>query len=200
MARKRKNTQARRSPTTKPEIFDRPWYKKTWPWIAGGAVIISWVLLNGVTALSNAERLPADISRIYKEIVTWYQTDQDWTGKWSNEGDVGYSHEGSIYVTLDLLVRGRSVQGTISSGPQQKAIPLEFVLLEGAVTNDTLDVLAFDFFQGKPMRIATFKISAIESKGLSKIKLTTIWQSQPWFPKETELWSIGKTDLISEQE
>lgn len=101
-----------------------------------------------------------------------------------------------IYVDLDLLVQDRGVQGTISSGLQREAIPLEFVLVEGAVTGDTLGVLAVDYFQGVRTRIATFKITRIESTGPKQIKVVTTWQAEPWFPKEAILWRTGETELL----
>jgi hypothetical protein len=178
----------------------KPWYKKAWPWVTGFAVVIGWILLNGVSALSNAEKLPSAASRFYDNVSTWYRTDQEWTGKWTNEGDIDARHQPDIYVDLDLLVQDRSVQGTIGSGPQRDAIPLQFVLVEGAVIGDALDVLAFDYFQGVPKRIATFKITRIESGGLDQIKVVTTWQAQPWFPKETTLWRAGETELLSKEQ
>jgi hypothetical protein len=140
--------------------------------------------------------LPSAAYRFYSNISTWYHTDQDWTGKWTNEGDVDARYQPDIYVDLDLLILDRSVQGTIGTEPQRDAIPLEFVLVEGAVIGDTLDVLAFDYFQGVPKRIATFKISRVESDTSDQIKLVTTWQAQPWFPKQTTLWRAGETDLL----
>jgi hypothetical protein len=178
----------------------KPWYKKTWPWVTGFAVVISWILLNGITSLSNAEKLPSAASRLYSKVSTWYHTDQEWTGKWTNEGEIDARFQPDIYVDLDLLVLDRSVQGTIGSGPQRDAIPLQFVLVEGAVMGGTLEVLAFDYFQGVPKRIATFKITRIESDSLNQIKIVTTWQSQPWFPKETTLWRMGDTDLVPKEQ
>ena len=178
----------------------KPWYKKAWPWVTGLAVVISWILLNGVSALSNAEKLPSAASRFYTKVSTWYHTDQEWTGKWTNEGDIDARFQPDIFVDLDLLVLDNSVQGTIGSGPQRDAIPLQFVLVEGVVIGDTLDVLAFDYFQGVPKRIATFKITRIESDVSDQIKVVTTWQSQPWFPKETTLWRTGDTDLLPKEQ
>ena len=173
-----------------------PWYRKAWPWVTGLAVVTSWVLLNGVSALSNVEKLPSAASRLYSKVSTWYHTDQDWTGKWTNEGDIDARYQPDIYIDLDLLVLDRSVQGTIASGPQRDAIPLQFVLVEGAVVDDTLDVLAFDYFQGVPKRIATFTITRIESDSTDQINVVTTWQAQPWFPKKATLWREGETDLL----
>jgi len=194
---------ARRKPKTQSPIRltsvveEKPWYKKTWPWITGIAVIISWVLLNGITALSNAEKLPSAVSGSYGKFVNWYKTDQQWTGKWTNEGNVDVSDQPEMYVNLDLLVQNHTVQGTISSGQQQNNTPFKFVLLEGSVINSSLDVLAFDYFQGRPKRIATFKITRVDSE---KLKIVTTWQALPWFPKETVLWREGDTELLAVQQ
>lgn len=193
-ARRKPKTQ---SPIRTNAIEEKPWYKKTWPWITGITVIISWVLLNGITALSNAEKLPSAASSFYGKFVTWYKTDQQWTGKWTNEGNVDARDQPEIYVNLDLLVQNHTVQGTISSGPQQNSTPFEFVLLEGSVINSSLDVLAFDYFQGIPKQIATFKITRVNSEGL---KVVTTWQALPWFPKETVLWREGDTELLAVQQ
>lgn len=171
-----------------------------WPWITGLAVVICWILLNGITALSNAEKLPSAAFRFYDQVYTWYRTDKVWTGTWTNEGDIDARNQPNIYVDLDLLVQDHRVQGTISSGPQHDSIPLEFVLVEGSVIGDGLDVVAFDYFQGIPKRIATFKITRINSKGLDQIKVVTTWQAMPLFPKEANLWRSGETRLLNTPE
>jgi hypothetical protein len=178
---------------------DKPWYKKAWPWVTGLAIVTSWVLLNGVSALSNAEKLPSAASRLYNRVSTWYHVDQEWTGKWTNEGDIDARYQPDIYIDLDLLVLDRSVQGKIGSGQQRDAIPYEYVLVEGSVRGDTLDILAFDYFHGIPKRIATFKITRIGSDTSDQIKVVTTWQAQPWFPKETTLWRAGETDMLPEE-
>ena len=85
----------------------KPWHKKAWIWVTGIAIVISWVLLNGIAALSNAERLPSAISGLHDKISTWYHIDQEWTGKWTNEGDLDARYQPDIYVDLDLLVQER---------------------------------------------------------------------------------------------
>lgn len=127
-------------------------------------------------------------------------TEQEWTGKWTNEGDIDARFQPDIYVDLDLLVLDGSVQGTISSGPQRDAIALQFVLIEGADVGGTLDVLAFEYFQGVPERIATFKVTRIESGASDQIAVVTTWQAQPWFPKETILWRTGETGLLRKEQ
>lgn len=200
MAKKKRQRAVAAPPASTAGVEAKPWYKKAWPWVTGLAVVASWILINGVSALSNAEKLPSAASRFYSKVSTWYHTDQAWTGKWTNEGDIDVRFQPDIYVDLDLLVLDHSVQGTISSGPQRDAIPLQFVLVEGAVIGDTLDVLAFDYFQGVPKRIANFKITRIESDSLDQIKVVTTWQAQPWFPKETILWRTGETGLLPKEQ
>ena len=177
----------------------KSWYKKAWIWVTAFALVVSWVLLNGVDALSNAEKLPAAISSLYAKVSTWYRTDQEWTGKWSNEGEVDIRFQPDAYVDIDLLVQDGSVQGTISSQQQRDDIPLQFVLIEGAVVDDVLDVLAFDYVQGVRSRIATFKITRVASDGLDQIKVVTTWQALPWFPEETTMWRVGSTELLSKE-
>ena len=84
---------------------------------------IGWILMNGVTAIDNAERLPSAISRLHTKASNWYHTDQSWTGYWTNEGEIDARYQQSIYVDLDLLVQSDGVQGTITSVPQSEAIP-----------------------------------------------------------------------------
>lgn len=177
----------------------KPWHKKAWIWVTGIAIVISWVLLNGIAALSNAERLPSAISGLYDKISKWYHIDQEWTGKWTNEGDLDARYQPEIYVDLDLLVQDSGVQGTISSGRQRDTIPIQFVLIEGTAFDDMLDVHAFDYFQGVPERIATFKITRIGSDDVYQIKLATTWQVQSWFPEETTLWRTGETELLPKE-
>jgi len=163
-------------------------------------VAIGWILMNGVTAIDNAERLPSAISRLHTKASNWYHTDQSWTGYWTNEGEIDARYQQSIYVDLDLLVQSDGVQGTITSVPQSEAIPFEYVLVEGAVSGDTLNLLAYDYFQGIRKEIATFSVTRIKAEGLDQIKLTTIQQSQPWYPKEATLWRSGETKLLPEPE
>jgi len=177
----------------------KPWYKKTWPWVTGTAVVIGWFLLNGITAIRNAELLPLEISRLYTKACNWYHTDQEWTGYWTNEGEIDARSQHSIYVDLDLLVQSDGVQGTITSVLQSEAIPFEYVLVEGESDGDSLKIRAFDHFQGIHKEIATFSVARIKSEDLEQIKLTTIWQSQPWYPKEAVLWRTGETKLLPDE-
>ncbi|WP_147300299.1 hypothetical protein [Paraperlucidibaca baekdonensis] len=196
MAKKKSKRNQPQLQVTPPDDVTKPWYRKVWPWITVCAVIVSWFLLNGTTALSNAEHLPASLSRSYNKVASWYHTDQDWSGKWTNEGEIDARYRQSDLIDLDLLVQGRSVSGTVSSGPQQDAIPLQLVLIEGAIVGQSLDVLAFDYFQGVPKRIATFKITRVGEADSEQLKVATIWQAQPWFPKEATLWRAGPSALL----
>lgn len=188
-----------KKPTSQPPptpVGETPWYKKTWPWITGTAVVVAWVLLNGLTAISNAERFPSAISRLYTKASIWFQTDQEWTGMWTNEGEIDARYRQDIYVDLDLVVQSGGVGGTIASGPQRDAIPLEYVLVQGTVAGKNLELLAYDYFQGHRREIAKFNVSRIDSDELDQIKLVTTWQSQPWFPKEATLWRNGDSKLL----
>lgn len=196
MAKRRRKPSVQPPAASTPSVDAKPWYKKTWPWVTGLAVIASWVLLNGITALSNAEKLPSAVSGFYEKFVTWYQTNQRWTGKWTYEGNVDARDQPDIYVDLDLLVQNHTVQGTIGSGPKQKGTPFKFVLIEGSVVGDSPDVQPFDYFQGVPKRIATFKITRVDPENL---KIVTTWQALPWFPKDTVLWRAGDTELLAAQ-
>jgi hypothetical protein len=197
----RKNPKNNTARTTSPPAQQiKPWYKKAWPWITGTAIVIGWILMNGVTAISNAERLPSAVARIHTKASNWYHTDHNWTGLWTNEGEIDARSQQEIYVDLDLLVQTNGVQGTIASIPQRNAISFEYVLVEGTVTDDTLNLLAYDYFQGVRKELARFKVSHIQSKELDQIKIVTTWQSQPWYPKEAVLWRVGETKLLPEPE
>lgn len=200
MARKKPKLNAR---VPKPLVVDAsalPWHKKAWPWVTAILVVCGWILMNGITALDNAGKLPSATASLYEKVSLWYRTDKDWTGRWTNEGDVDARNQPDVYVDLDILVQNGLVQGTISSGRQQESIPLQFVLLEGSVNDDTLDVLAFDFFQGYSKRIATFKITKLDSGGLDQINVVTTWQAESWFPEETILWRSGESEFLSTQD
>lgn len=199
MSRRKRKRPTASTPVVANDNASKPWYKMVWPWITGFMVVIGWILVNGVTALSSAEKLPSATMRAYEKASNWYHTDQEWTGAWTNEGSVDARDQPSIYVDLDLLVMDRSVQGIISSGPQRDAIPLEFVLVEGAVVGGTLELVVFDYFQGIQKRIATLKAKRIESRSLDQVEVYTTWQAQPWFPEKTILWRAGPTKLSPNQ-
>lgn len=161
---------------------------------------MGWILLNGVTAMSNLSKLPLAAASLYEQAATWYHTDQTWTGKWTNVGSVDARDQPEFYVDLDLLVYDNNVSGTVTSGPLQDFMPLESVLIEGSVNDDTLDVLAYDHIQGIPKRIATFKITRLGPKSENLIKVITTWQAIPFFTKETILWRAGETEMLPKQE
>lgn len=115
---------------------------------------------------------------------------------WTNEGEIDARYRQDIYVDLDLVVQSGGVGGTIASGPQRDAIPLEYVLVQGTVVGKNLELLAYDYFQGHRREIAKFNVSRIDSDELDQIKLVTTWQSQSWFPKEATLWRNGDSKLL----
>lgn len=195
MTKKKRKMKVVLPPVVAHDNTTKHWYKKTWPWITGFTVLVGWGFLNGVTALSNAEKLPSAMKRAYEKASNWFHTDQEWTGAWTNEGNVDARDQPSISLALDLLVMDRSVQGTISSGPQRNVIPLEFVLVEGTLVNGTLELVAFDYFNGIPKRIATLQAKRIEYGDQDQVEVQTTWQAQPWFPEKTILWRAGPGKL-----
>jgi len=87
------------------------------------AVVMGWILLNGPTALTNVEQLLEIIPQKFAKLRNWYDTDQTWSGAWTNEGDV--TDQPEMYVTLELDVsRSGSVGGVIRSSGFPGLFPL----------------------------------------------------------------------------
>lgn len=117
------------------------------------------------------------------DVATWWNLNTDFTGAWTNEGDVTTA-ETVEPLALEMNVYGERVDGEIwADGLRDTIHPV--ILLGGTVSHGELDAYAFDLIEGKEVIFARFKI---KKRGDALI-LTTIDQPIHFFPKETQLFS-----------
>jgi hypothetical protein len=117
------------------------------------------------------------------DVATWWNLNTDFTGAWTNEGDV-ITAATVEPLALEMNVYGGRVDGEIWSGELRNTIH-PVILLGGTVSQDGLDAYAFDIIEGKEVIFARFKIT----KKDDSLILTTIDQPIRFFPKETQLFS-----------
>lgn len=125
------------------------------------------------------ETLPA----AKEDVATWWNLSTDFTGSWTNEGDIT-STDKAMPVALRMRVYGGKVDGEIwSDGLSNTIHPT--ILLGGDLRRGELDAYAFDFIDGKEVVYAIFKIK----RNGEKLVLNTLEQPVQFFPKEAELFN-----------
>ncbi|PDT73702.1 hypothetical protein CO675_29315 [Bradyrhizobium sp. C9] len=118
-----------------------------------------------------------------EDVATWWNLNTEFTGSWTNEGDI--TSTGDVMpVALRMRVYGGRVDGEIWSNGLSDAIH-PVILLGGDLRQGRLDAYAFDFIGGKEVVYATFKI---EKKG-DNLFLKTLEQPVQLFPTEAELFA-----------
>lgn len=162
--RKRKNEAL----SSNSSIGKEPWMQKaiTRAQAVGAAIvtIVAWTLLNGVTALQNAEQLPDAYYKTRDSILSRYYNDSSWTGVWSSnpEGyvdsaDVALS---SVDVYLQLRTAQGAVEGTIATKKLCGILPfaMDGVLFTGKVSGKAIYGSAYDYIGGKQVQLAFVSI------------------------------------------
>jgi hypothetical protein len=128
---------------------------------------------------SFSEALPA----AKEDVATWWNLNAEFTGSWTNEGDVTSKGE-VLPVALRMRVYGGRVDGEIWSDSLSDTIH-PVILLGGDLRRGELDAYAFDIIGGKEVVYATFKIK----KNGDNLVLKTLEQPVQFFPKEAELFT-----------
>jgi hypothetical protein len=115
------------------------------------------------------------------DVATWWKLNTDFTGSWTNEGDVTAPPNLKL-VAVRMRVYGGRVEGEIwSDGLSDTIHPVIF--LGGDVSNGSLDTYAFDFIGGKQTIFARLKIT----KNGDDLVLTTVDQAAEFFPTKALL-------------
>lgn len=162
-----------------------PWYRRIWVILTALGAVLGFVLLQGPTALQNAERLPSDIERVTGRFLSWYYDDKAWNGIWSAKPE-GYADAGDMSLSdsdlmLNLVVEYGKVGGDLSTKAICKINPMfDFLMLEGKISGDTATILAFDFIGGK--RENFFRFTAKREGIVMNVTLQegfTDWIPQP---------------------
>jgi hypothetical protein len=200
MSRKYKNK--RRLTTPPPQSaasMGVPWYKKTWFRIAAVTSIVSWLLLNGPTAIDNLQILPSKIQSAYSTARDWYYTDSTWTGKWINEGEIDARYQPDVYVGLDVLVYDSSVSGSITSSQFPKNFPLDSMLIRGEkVSANKIRFDVFDYIGGLPIDFAKLEAEiVVTTDGVPIIHIKPLWQAMAIFPLHAELWKATDPEMVN---
>lgn len=188
----RKKRNRRKLTAPPPQPAEAPWYKKTWFRVAAATSLVSWLLLNGPTAIDNVQVLPSKIQSTYAKVVDWYHTDSVWTAKWTNEGEIDARYQPDIYVGLDVLVYDDAVSGSITSSKFPKGFPLDSVLIQGEkVSGNKIRFEAFDYVGGLRTSFAKFEAEIVSGK----VDIRLIWQAMPIFPSHAELWKESTLEM-----
>ena len=117
------------------------------------------------------------------DVVMWWNLNTDFTGAWTNEGDVTAPANLKL-IAVRMRVYGGRVDGEIwSDGLSDTIHPV--ILLGGDVSHGGLDAYAFDFIGGQQAVFARFKIT----KDGDNLVVTTIEQAADFFPKEARTLS-----------
>lgn len=164
---------------------EAPWYKRTWFRVAAATSVVSWLLLNGPTAIDNVQVLPSKIKSTYSNVVDWYHTDRAWSARWTNEGEIDARYQPNIYVDLDVVVYDDAVSGSITSSKFPIGFPLDSVLIQGEkISADKIRFEAFDYLGGSRTSLANFEAEIVEGKAYVRL----LSQATPLFPSHAELW------------
>jgi len=177
----------------------QPFHKKAWPYLTAIILLMAWVLLNGPNALQNLQTLPELSKKTYETAKDWYHTDQDISGKWTNEGEVSEDDKAIAFVNLDIEVYDDGVSGIVYSSMFPAKSPIKDLLIQGSKKGDTLAMEAYNFIGGKPAFFA--KLAARKYKdinGEERLQLT-IDDAVGWFPKTATLWrnTVPETPVIA---
>lgn len=152
---------------------DLPSEKKSWRNTAvtrvqalGAALValLAWILLNGVTALQNAEQLPDAFVKTRDSILTRYYDDSSWTGVWSSNPEGYVDSEDFILSNIDVHVQLQTGQGKVDGmiATHKLCTKLPFamdgVLFRGEVSGDKVQGVAYDYIGGKEIQLALITI------------------------------------------
>lgn len=138
-----------------------PWHKRAWLVISIIGAGLIWLLANGLTILTNAEKLPTEAERVYGEFLSWHHDDKEWQGVWSaySDGYIDFSEMDVSDVDYILYLQAEHgvIDGAFSTKTICKTVPmLDYLLLEGKTDGDTASITAYDFIDGKRINFFRF--------------------------------------------
>ncbi len=163
-----RSRQNKTQPQNDPSVDRKHWFRKifTVGRVVGGMIVVSiaWVLLNGITALENAEHLPTAYVKTRDSLLSWHYDDASWTGVWSNNPE-GYTDSedvtlSAVDVYLQIHTAQGTVDGTIATQELCRRLPfaMDGVLFKGKVSGNMVHGLAYDFIGGKRVNLAFVSI------------------------------------------
>ena len=140
------------------------WCKRNWMYLTsaltGLAGVLAFVLLQGPSALSNAQVLPGKVVETVSMMRSWYYEDAKWSGAWSDmvEGVVGGTPVSRREVYMTIEVKEGEASGTISTKEICKALPYNFIHFRGKISSGELHGEAYDWFWGQEKTAFTFRM------------------------------------------
>lgn len=163
----------------------RKFRSNIWPYIAVLITGLSWLAINSDKVIDN-----------YNSFTKWYGSSKSLEGIWSNsfEGDIDppeWLTNQPDSMEVRLSIDKSLVDGTIITGRLRKLVPWEYILLEGKKHpfQNTLDVDAYDYIDGKKVLFGRLSISIDDNKliidNLDKDETS-------FFPKTTYLVKVSE--------
>lgn len=140
------------------------WCMRNWIYltsvITGIAGVVGFILLQGPTALSNAQVLPGKVTETIGMTRSWYYDDAKWSGVWSDmvEGVIGGTPVSRLEVYMTIDVKEGVASGTISTKEICKALPYNFIHFRGVISSDELRGEAYDWFSGQEKTVFKFRM------------------------------------------
>lgn len=122
------------------------------------STVVYFVLKDGPTMLSNAEKLPAAIVSVKEKFLGWYYEDEAWSGMWSasREGDTEDLKLSDVDLRIDIDSKQGQIGGTIATKTICQALPVfDFLLVEGSISgSNKAEILVYDWVGGKRTKFA----------------------------------------------
>lgn len=190
MAQRRRNRQNRvRSSHAAPEDGLSFWKRKR-SWVIGGAIgtVLTWSLLNGPSALSNARILPGELQKTLDVFLSWYYDDEKWTGTWSSreEGIIGDLKQSELPLKISIGAKHGKVFGEMFNQTVCELSPLlPPVLVEGKIRRGELVAYAFAYVGGE--RRFLYEFSGAQSEHEPVLTLTSLKDPVGLLPPSTRL-------------
>ena len=161
--------------------------------------IITALLLNGPTMLSNAEELPSAFLRMRDSLLGWYYDDASWSGRWSSNPQTYVNVEdmqlADVDLRLEIYSKNGQIDGTIATRKICAAIPLfNFVLISGSIKGNRAEIVAFDTIGGRNQDFAKL---TLERDGVILI-VTPNEGEIGWFPSRARIARHSDSDQDKE--
>jgi hypothetical protein len=203
---RRSNSRQKKAAVLLPPNFNQtgnspkpPFFKN--PWVAGFGSLCLLIFAGLYYApgfLESLQKIPSEIDKTKQQYMRWVKEDEDWSGEWSSfpEGvvDMPSMNLSDTDLILTISADQGEIGGTIATKKICKSIPFfSFIQLEGSVSGNSADVVAYDFVLGRRVNFAQLKLS----RAGDVLTVRTLEQIQDWFPREVRL---GKSPLASGEE
>jgi len=160
--------------------------------MVGGAT--GWLLASGSDVINNTEKAWA-----------WWRIDHTYSGRWSNdaEGHLDGGPPGSLIgenvVELSLYVEDGKVYGDIHNQRLCKALPWQYVMIDGRRLwwgLGGLHIWAWDHLRGVPTSFGDFRVT--HDRATDTIEVVTTSPTQ-LFPEKVRLHRLGEAGTVSDK-